>query len=680
MTQTGITPAIISLAVLKVNWDTKRKDYVDNFVPIIAECIRLSEHEVVSLPNLQQDIRSKFGLRVPQHQLRAVLTRVSKHGFIRAENRAFVRVPERLAELNFGEVHQQVIGRHEQILNSLVNFARDRHGVEWSTDDAERAMYSYLATYQLLDTTTVVSGPSSDDDITIKGGQYVVGAFVGDLRDRKDQQFDYFETIAKGDILATAIFLPDPNRSAQKFRKTSIYFDTSVLIYALGHAGEARQAPCAELLQLLYQAGAELRCFSHTLDEVRSSLIACAIRMESNRLADAYGPSIEYFIEKGLTPSEVRLRAARLEKDLETVRVRVVEKPAFDKEYMVDEQALANAIQKDFTFSNQNALWRDVSSISSVIRLRANHQSQMVEECRAAFVTTNIVLCRAAKEFMEKEHQSDVVPPALTDHALTNLLWLKLPMQAPDLPRKRIIAACFAATQPDDGLWQRYLAEIQKLKATETVTPDDYFLLRHSLQARAALMDLTLGDEKAFAGGTVQEILDLVRADIQRELHGEIVEERQRRVDAEASAAETVAQVKATFSAERTAVQAALDKAKAREEARRGEVRLRSVRWAKVIGRTLACGALILLAIGSASTFPWWNPVDPKSRIRFAVAGIQAVLFVFGLVNWTFGTSVKTLLRSVEVGLATRLEQRLLSLSGDAGLFDFKESEGPSQL
>jgi hypothetical protein len=332
---------------------------------------------------------------------------------------------------------------------------------------------------------------------------------------------------------------------------------------------------------------------------------------------------------------------------------------------MIDEQALAAAIQKDFTFKNQNALWRDVASISSVIRLRASHQSQMVEECRAVFVTTNIILCRAAKDFMEKGHESDVVPPAITDHALTNLLWLKLPMEAPDLPRKRIIAACYAATQPDDALWGRYLSEIQKLRTSETVSADDYFLLRHSLQARSALMDLTLGDEKAFASGTIPEILNVVRADIQRELQETVAEERRLRADAEANAVATVADVKAALSAEKAQVEANLHEIQAREEARRNDVRRRAVRWAHAISRSLAWVALAVLAIGSASTFPWWSPVDPQSRTKFAIAAVQGVLFVFGLVNWMFGTSVEALLRLLEIKLAARLEQLLLSLGGN---------------
>ena len=54
-TTTSITAPMISLAMLKVHWDTRRKDYIDNFVPMVAECIRTSEHDVVSIPALPRE-------------------------------------------------------------------------------------------------------------------------------------------------------------------------------------------------------------------------------------------------------------------------------------------------------------------------------------------------------------------------------------------------------------------------------------------------------------------------------------------------------------------------------------------------------------------------------------------------------------------------------------------------
>jgi hypothetical protein len=683
----SITPSIVSLAILKVNWDKKRKDYVDNFVPIVAEAIRLSQHDVVSLPALQQDLLSGFGLRIPQNQLRAILSRVSKQGYIRSENRVFKRVPEELAKLTFDTVQRQVVAKHEQVLKSVITFAKERFDLDWTLEDAENALYGYLASYQLLDPDAIASGSMPTGDIA-KIGSYVIGQFVTFVREQKMPEFDYFETVAKGDILATSIFLPDPNRAAQKFKKTYVYLDTSLLIFALGHAGEARQAPCLELVQLLYEAGAELRCFAHTLDEMRSILIACALRMETNKLADAYGPTIEYFIEKGLQASDVRLRAEKLEKDLNALRVKVVEKPAFENELMIDEQGLADAIEAEHKYVNKNALWRDVSSISSVIQLRRGHESQLVEECRALFVTTNNVLVVAARTFQKSVSHGDSVPPVMTDHALTNILWLKLPLAAPDLPRKRLIAASFAAAQPDDQLWDQYLSTIQKLKDDKTVGEDDYFLLRHSLQARAALMQVTLGNEDSFAAGTVQEILEIVHNDIQRDLKERLEEEKRKADQTEKAAAATIDEVKrsaqqaieerdATSAAEQRKLITALNAANARETAQRQEMRGQAAGWARSTVRFLGVLAVAVLLVGAALPFAT-SVMNQHPRIKVAASVLQLGLIVFGVANLQWGTSVQGILRRLELWLAERIEHRLLLL---AHLAPARENgAGPSEL
>ena len=60
-----VTPTISSLALLKVNYDEQRKDYFENFVPIVAECLRRSSGDVISLQDLQSDLRERFGLSLP---------------------------------------------------------------------------------------------------------------------------------------------------------------------------------------------------------------------------------------------------------------------------------------------------------------------------------------------------------------------------------------------------------------------------------------------------------------------------------------------------------------------------------------------------------------------------------------------------------------------------------------
>ena len=73
--QMVVAPTISSLALLKVSYDRQHKDYFDNFVSMVAECLRRSAEDVVSLPDLQADLRKQFGLSLPQNAIRTVLKR-----------------------------------------------------------------------------------------------------------------------------------------------------------------------------------------------------------------------------------------------------------------------------------------------------------------------------------------------------------------------------------------------------------------------------------------------------------------------------------------------------------------------------------------------------------------------------------------------------------------------------
>lgn len=63
---------ITSLAILKVNWDRGR-DYIDLFIPLVADCLRRSPAAEVSLTDVQVCMREQSGLKVPQAALVTIL-------------------------------------------------------------------------------------------------------------------------------------------------------------------------------------------------------------------------------------------------------------------------------------------------------------------------------------------------------------------------------------------------------------------------------------------------------------------------------------------------------------------------------------------------------------------------------------------------------------------------------
>lgn len=666
---------ITSLAILKVNWDELRKDYLENFVLIIAECIRRSNDNVVTLSALQTDLKKKFGLFIPQHGIRSILRRVQKRGYIQKEHNVYHKNEKQLSKLDFKRTQQDVVEKHEKLIASLRIFTRDRFKIEWTDTEAEVALLNYIEENQIPILSIAYSGSELADDApthAVRGAKYIVAAFVRSLIDSHSAEFDYLETIIKGNMLANAIFLTEASTVDSKFINTEIYFDTSFLIYALGYAGKVRQEPAKELLALLYEAGADLRCFTHTADEMKGVLHAAAHKVDSGHFEPAYGPTIEYFLTTGHKGSDILILANRLEDSLRALQVYITDKPAYEKnkyQYVIDEGMLTQALEAEVGYKNPMALQRDVDSIAAIPRLRQGRDLYSIEKCRAIFVTQNAELARAVRRyFKERENMSRTeVAYCITDYMLTNLLWLKKPLKAPDLPKKRIIADCYAATMPEhqqeQALWKKYLEEQARLAASGEVTADDCYLLRYSLEAKAALMDLTLGEQEAFTTGTVPEILSIVRAQIALRAEQEREQKQKEHID-EASALQNILRNNLEAeAAKRQQAEILANAAIAREDERRLRIQARAQKMAHILSISLMSILAIGVFIATLTTFPWKLPDFSDAYIRYSICFMQFFLFICSVLNILIGTTVKDIVRKLEIKIAALAFRILLSLT-----------------
>jgi hypothetical protein len=640
---------------LKANWDEYQKDYLETFVPIVAESVRLLEHDIVSLPELQSVLKDQFGLNIPPRSLKIILARMKKRGYIKLENQAFVREHNKLATLEFRQTRQQVLTMHEALMTQLRDFAEQRCKTHWTDNEAESALQSYMAENEIRIIAAATERPLlPEPDYPSQTAKFIVASFVRFLQETHSASFEYLETIVKGNMLANAIFLPDPSKALQRFRNTEIYLDTQLLLAALEYDFEPARDACRELRDLLYETGANLRCFSHTFDEVHGILSAAASRMRAGPAGEAYGPTVQFFRTRGYTESDVLLFVQHIARDLERKRIRVVDKPeyqqptskgkGYDYRYMIDEKALEEAIARKVQYRKPEALYRDVSSISAIVRLRKGKAFYSVEQCPAVFVTSNTKLVEGASDFLASDMPEGSVSPCLTDYTVTNLLWLKKPLMAPDLPRKRIIADYYAATQPDERLTRRFLREVEKVGKAGNIDPDDVYLLRYSIESRRNLMDITLGQEEAFTEGTVPEILARVRSNIEVGLRSELDAEKQK------------------FKS----LESAVHTAQAGQDEIVRALRFRAEKWARMIRTGVEWVLLALLALSTVYAFPWRIPSLSSAWFRYALTLVQAVFLVLGAIHLACfhlgrGTPLTTYMRTAELWLGRRFENWLLA-------------------
>src|SRR4029450_10727866 len=81
-----------------------------------------------------------------------------------------------------------------------------------------------------------------------QGDHYIVSAFIADLVERDPQGFEYLETVVKGSMLASSLYLGDLGAVNQRFQQVTVYFETPFLLDALRYAGKEIAQLALELL------------------------------------------------------------------------------------------------------------------------------------------------------------------------------------------------------------------------------------------------------------------------------------------------------------------------------------------------------------------------------------------------------------------------------------------------
>jgi hypothetical protein len=216
--------------------------------------------------------------------------------------------------------------------------------------------------------------------------------------------------------------------------------------------------------------------------------------------------------------------------------------------------------------------------------------------------------------------------------------------------------------QPPPEFWKLYLAEIARLHEKGQVSEDQYYVLRHSAAARAAVMDLTKGQVQAFTEGTVAEVLAIAQEHIRADLQHELRAKAESVAELEAVAAkkdEAIVSLTAQHELERQGLMAQLgaleEMSHLRDERRTNSAR----RWARRLMVMPKGVAFAVVLVGTLLTFPWSLPPFAGAWTKYTTSVLLGILFVVTVASAYWGTAVKAYLSKVEDGLAQRLKALL---------------------
>lgn len=527
----SVSVALTSLAILKVNFDRKGKDTLDNFLPFIADRIYELDHEVVALPELQEAVRREYGLLIPANVIKTLTKRCIKMGLLERHAGVVRPIREKLAGYDLGAIRADVRRNHNTLVEKGCAYARTIFDAEISHEDFDAALQQFIRDNAAPLLNTIVEGhpllepgKSTPDQL-----RYIVAPFLASLTTGGLEGYGYLAAVVKGSLLASALYFPDIASLDRKFDRMSVYLDTTLLLRAVGACGPEQEALAGEVIKLALAQGAHINYFEHTLQEVVGVLSACKTIVK--RGGGPYvGEAAEYMMAQGWEVSDVVGLIDAVEERLASLGVTLRESPSHSKNLTLDEIKMEEVLQAEVRYRNRSALLKDLDSLTAIYRLRSGKELRQLERTRAIFITHNSALVRAARKYGKiEDFDRETIPLCLLDYVFASLLWVKSPLAAPDLPERAIIADCYAAMRADDRTWQEYVEKIEKLEKGGVVSSDEYVLLRQSLQVRSLIMFETSENPEEFTEGTVRRVLLKAQENIAAGKLAELEAERQAR-------------------------------------------------------------------------------------------------------------------------------------------------------
>ena len=132
-----LNKSIISLAILKVNWDERHIDYIESFLPFFSNLIHVKHYEKIDVDIVKKDFKNEYGLLIPSHPIMAILGRLRARGFITRTDEGFIPNYDKIGDGNFDAVSAEQQRKLNNLIKAVIAFAQKNYNIALEEEIAE---------------------------------------------------------------------------------------------------------------------------------------------------------------------------------------------------------------------------------------------------------------------------------------------------------------------------------------------------------------------------------------------------------------------------------------------------------------------------------------------------------------------------------------------------------------
>lgn len=528
----GKDKLIGSLAILKSRM-VFGNDFISTYIPFVARVlININSEKGISIAEVVEGFGIEYGFSIDRPAMTTILNKCAKEGLIKKKKNAVYEVVLEKCDsvaINTHDVNLQY-KKYNDVVDKLKKYYEEAYDISLDVHEVESMLMSFLNEHS---SKTIITkfDDLKEDEHSAKQHHYIISKFIKKCQKEDEVTFQLIIDLAVSYLFTSAIAYGEGDEKTRidGYRDLRIYLDTPFVLRVLGLNGEEMRDAAKAMLEQLYDMNCRFYVFSHTYDEITQILKDCYKWIE-NPQYDAFYASyaLRTFVEKKFTKADVQEYIDTLENKLKYYKIQIDDTDYCAGKYYntkVDEAEIQGKIVQIYKdgsayfdeYSKKSTIEFDTKSLSTILKLWGNRCSRTYKQAKYVLLTTNTTLAYVTRQFDEKLNPcvANSVYPCITDVFLGTNMWLGAPInKIQDFSEKKLLADCMSIIEPSDALIRKLQDSITKAFEDETITEDQYYLLKTKAFSNDYIMQKTLGDEKYFTDTITEELL----ADIEKEI------------------------------------------------------------------------------------------------------------------------------------------------------------------
>lgn len=519
-------------------------DYLSAFIPLVIRVIDKKGYSSVNVEQICKDFEPEYGFNVPSYPMQTILNKMRSNYFTRRKGNYYIKDQE-LIRHEAEELDRSYEGELEKTNDLLLDFiayAKEiTNDVEITLKQAEEALVRF---FKENDVNILFAAENGDKispipeikhtyGLDIKSLRYLFNRYANDLLTNQEKNpsiAQHLINIAIGHVYTSTVFYREFMNMRGKGVCENYYLDIGIIFDLIGLNEEFRKISVQTFLRTITSLGANLYIFKHTYEELLGILNSC-MKWINHRQFDASKASraMWYFKQHRFNTSDIQIFIRTVDSILDRFEIKVIQTPDPNslQEYQISYENLEKVINDVYDknikhgIASDNSeeeeefnltLHRDITSISSIYKLRKGNFPININDVKHVLITTNHSLAYATKVFEQYEFSKEyfTIPATLTDVFAGTLLWIQNPIENNDeiamLNRSKMISYSAAQIRPGKRLLRKFHDEVNDALEKHKIDETTATILLESTTSLQLLSDQVLGDADRITPETLFEI------------------------------------------------------------------------------------------------------------------------------------------------------------------------------